>query len=108
GLTYEKSFAINVTQVNEAPTDIALSGDTIAENAGANATVGTLSATDPNSGSTFTYTLVSGSGDTDNALFNISGSEIRANDTLDYETQDSYSVRIQVTDNGTPGLTLEK
>ncbi len=42
GLFYEKAFTITVTNVNETPTDIALTNSTIAENAGANAAVGTL------------------------------------------------------------------
>ena len=41
---------------------------------GADAVVGTLSTTDPDAGNTFTYTLVSGTGSTDNGAFNISAS----------------------------------
>ncbi|MFD0672218.1 cadherin domain-containing protein [Cohnella sp. GCM10027633] len=108
GLTYEEVFTISVTGVNEAPTDIVLSSNSIAENASANTTVGTLTATDPNSSSTFTYSLVSGTGSDDNASFNISGNALRASDAFDYETKNSYSVRIRVTDNGTPGLTYEE
>jgi hypothetical protein len=54
--------------VNDNPTAAALSNSSIVENAGANAVVGTLSTTDPDAGDTFTYTLVSGTGSTDNAL----------------------------------------
>jgi formylglycine-generating enzyme required for sulfatase activity/mRNA-degrading endonuclease HigB of HigAB toxin-antitoxin module len=100
------AFTLTVTDVNEAPTDIALSGTSIAENAGANAVVGTLSTTDPDAGNTFTYTLVSGTGDTDNAAFNISGSQLRATASLDFETKSSYSVRVRSTDQG--GLFTEK
>ena len=46
-LTYDEAFTINVSDVNEAPTDISLSNASVAENAGSNATVGTLSGTDP-------------------------------------------------------------
>ncbi len=91
---------------NSAPTDIALSSSTIAENAGANATVGTLSTTDPDSGNTFTYTLVTGTGSTDNAAFNISGNTLRATASLDFESKSSYSVRVRTTDQG--GLFFEK
>lgn len=106
GLFTEKAFTITVTNVNEAPTDIALSATSIAENAGANAVVGTLSAVDADAGNTYTYTLVSGTGDTDNASFNISGNQLRANDSLDFETKSSYAVRVRVTDQG--GLFTEK
>jgi regulation of enolase protein 1 (concanavalin A-like superfamily) len=100
GLFFEKAFAIAVTNVNESPTDAAISNSTIAENAGANATVGTLSTTDVDAGDTFTYTLVSGTGSTDNTAFNVSGSTLRASGSFDFETKSSYSVRIRATDAG--------
>ena len=56
---------------NLAPTALALNPSSVAENAGANATVGTFTTTDPNAGNTFTYTLVTGTGSTDNGSFNI-------------------------------------
>lgn len=81
---------------NAAPTDITLSPGTVAQSAGANAAVGTLSTTDADSTS-FTYTLVSGTGATDNASFSIAGSTLRANlpATL---AAGSFSVRIQSAD----------
>ncbi len=92
--------------VNAPPTDIALSATSIAENAGANAVVGTFTTTDPDASNTFIYTLVSGSGSTDNAAFNISGSQLRATASFDFETKSSYSVRVRSTDQG--GLFTEK
>ncbi|MFM8189853.1 MAG: hypothetical protein ACKN85_15340, partial [Pirellula sp.] len=106
GLFTEKVFTISVTDVNETPTDISLTSSSIAENAGVNATVGTLSTSDPDAANTFTYSLVSGTGSTDNAAFNISGSSLRANSNFDFETKSSYSVRIRSTDQG--GLFIEK
>jgi hypothetical protein len=85
---------------NSAPTDIALSASSIDENVAANSTVGTLSSTDPDVGNTFTYTLVTGTGDTDNASFNISGSSLRITSSPDFETKSSYSVRVRTTDQG--------
>jgi uncharacterized delta-60 repeat protein len=105
GLFYEKSFLIRVTDVNESPTDISLSSNTIAENSAANTPVGTLSTTDPDAGNTFTYALVTGSGDTDNVSFNINGSTLRATSTFDFETNSSYTVRIRSTDQN--GLFVE-
>jgi hypothetical protein len=52
---------------------LALSAATVNQSAGANATVGALSSTDADTGETFTYTLVSGTGSPDNGSFNISG-----------------------------------
>ena len=48
-----------VTDTNEAPTDITVAGGSVAENAAAGTVVATLGATDPDAGSTFTYTLSS-------------------------------------------------
>jgi hypothetical protein len=102
----ERSFVINVTSGNTAPSDITLSSSAIAENLGANATVGALSTTDGNASDTFTYSLVAGTGDTDNAAFNISGNALRATNSLDFETKSSYTVRVRSTDQG--GLFTEK
>jgi ELWxxDGT repeat protein len=98
GLFTEKQFTITVADVNEAPTNLAISSTSIAENAGANANIGALSTTDPDANNTFTYSLVSGSGDTDNAAFNIHEGNLRATNNLDFESKSSYSVRIRTTD----------
>ncbi len=89
-----------------APTDIALSNNTVLENQPVNTVVGTLSTTDPDAGNTFTYTLVSGTGSVDNASFNISGESLRTSAVFDYATKSSYSIRVRTTDQG--GLYTEK
>jgi gliding motility-associated-like protein len=106
GLSFEKVFTITVNNVNEAPSDIALSASTVNENIAINTVVGALTSTDVDAGSTFTYTLVAGSGDTDNAAFNISGNNLRLSVSPDFETKSSYSVRVRTTDAG--GLFFEK
>ena len=83
--------------MNAAPTDITLSNSSVDQAGGANATVGTLTATDPDVGETFTFTLVSGTGDTHNSLFNISGNTLRANNPAALNAG-TYSVRIRVAD----------
>jgi len=106
GLTYDEAFTITITNVNEAPTDIALSATAINENVAAGSTVGILSSIDADAANTFTYTLVAGAGDTDNAAFNISGSNLRITASPNFETKSSYSVRVRTADQG--GLTYEK
>lgn len=91
---------LSVAAVNDAPTDITLSARTVNPAGGVNAVVGTLSSTDRDSAS-FTYTLVGGSGATDNAAFNLSGSTLRANNSAALPAR-TYSVRIQ-TDDGSGG-----
>ena len=83
--------------MNAAPTDITLSSNSVDQAGGANATVGTLTATDPDVGDTFTFTLVAGTGDTHNSLFNISGNTLRANNAAALNAG-TYYVRIRVAD----------
>ncbi len=97
--------AVFAVTVNSTPTNIALSAGSVNQTAGTNATVGTLTATDPDAGDTFTYTLVSGTGDTNNASFNISGATLRANNPLPM-LAGNYYVRVRATDAG--GLYYEK
>ncbi|WP_166664870.1 cadherin repeat domain-containing protein, partial [Pedobacter metabolipauper] len=99
-LYYEKEFTVSINNVNEAPTAIALSASSINENVAAGSTVGTLSTTDPDASNTFTYTLVTGTGSTDNSAFSISGNELVLTASPDYETKSNYSVRIRTTDQG--------
>lgn len=82
---------------NSAPTDMALSNSSVSQSTGADATVGTLSTTDSDSGETFTYTLVSGAGSTDNASFNLSGATLRANDSTAMAAG-TRSIRLRTTD----------
>ncbi|MCM0059334.1 MAG: gliding motility-associated C-terminal domain-containing protein [Algoriphagus sp.] len=101
------STTATVTLVfNTAPTNIGLAPAAVAENAASGTTVGTLTATDADTGDTFTYALVSGTGSTDNASFAISGATLSTAAVFDFETKTSYSVRVRVTDAG--GLTYEK
>ncbi|MFM7925353.1 MAG: cadherin repeat domain-containing protein, partial [Planctomycetaceae bacterium] len=65
-----------------------------------------FSTTDPDGDTSFTYALVSGVGATDNALFSISGGQLRTAAVFDYEQSSSRSVRVRTTDAG--GLSFEK
>ena len=85
-------------ETNSPPTDLDLDNKTIDENVAPNSVVGTFSTTDPDSGDSFTYTLVTGDGDTDNSAFTINGDQLQINDSPDYETKSSYSIRVQTTD----------
>lgn len=98
-------FTITVTDVNEAPTDITLTNNTINESIGS-VTVGALSATgDPDAGASATFALVAGTGDTNNGLFSISGSNLVTAGAI---APGSYSVRVEATDNGAPPATFAK
>lgn len=96
-LTFEN---ITITDIysNAAPTDITLSGTSILENSATGTAIGTLSTTDPDAGDTHTYSLVSGTGATDNGSFSIVGNELRSSADFDYEEKSSYSIRVRTTD----------
>ncbi|WP_292861976.1 putative Ig domain-containing protein [Nostoc sp. LPT] len=106
GLFYEKQLVIGVTNVNETPTNITLPQSTVEENQAIGIVVGNLNTNDPDAGNTFTYSLVTGAGATDNSLFTISNNQLKTNAVFDYETKNSYSVRVQTTDQ--EGLFFDK
>jgi hypothetical protein len=106
GLTYDGTFTINVTNQNEAPTNINLSSSSISENVPTGTTIGTLSATDPDAGDTFTFSLVDGGTYPDNSAFFIDGTTLKSSAIFNYESKSSYSIRVRVTDAG--GLTFDK
>ncbi|WP_419195028.1 SdrD B-like domain-containing protein [Novipirellula herctigrandis] len=94
-----------------AATDIALSNTSINENldtSAADLLFASLAGVDEDHNDSHTFELVPGTGDTDNTKFVISGDQIllKQGEILDYETQSSYTVRIQVSD--AAGLTFEK
>ena len=88
------------------PTNISLSSTSIAENNTVGANIGTLSATDADTNDALIYTLVSGSGSTDNASFTITNTNLKAAVVFNSQTKSSYAIRIRVTDAG--GLSFEK
>jgi murein DD-endopeptidase MepM/ murein hydrolase activator NlpD len=88
------------------PTDIQLSQTSVNENVPIGTQVAAISTVDADIGDVHTYTLVSGTGSSDNAAFSISGSRLLTAVPLDFETKNSYSIRLRTTDNG--GASFEK
>jgi hypothetical protein len=90
---------------NNPPTDISISNDHVDENLAAGLVVGQLSTTD--AGSTFHYSLVSGTGSTGNNSFILSESgELTTATKFNREEQSVYKIRVRSVDSG--GLYLEK
>jgi VCBS repeat-containing protein len=85
---------------NNAPTDMSLSPAKVDENLPVDTVVGTLSSVDPDAGNTFTYELVTGTGDTDNNAFKIVNGQVLTNATFDFETKSTYTIRVRTTDQG--------
>ena len=100
GLTLEKEFTLNVSDVNEEPADISMSASVFDENIAGGSDVATLSTSDPDSGDTHSYALVSGDGDADNSAFTIEGNQLKIVESPDFESKSSYSVRVQTKDSG--------
>lgn len=97
------TFTGEVYDTNSTPTDITLSASSILENNAIDDLVATMSTSDIDVTDSHSYSLITGSGDTDNASFNISGDELRAAETFDLETKASYDIRVQ-TDDGKGGV----
>ena len=101
-----------IPYVNDASIDLTLTTGGIQENSVAGSVIGTLSAIDPDAGSSFSYALVAGNGtnDVDNGLVDIAGIEVRVKSgaLIDFETNPVLNLNIRVTDNGNPGLTFTK
>lgn len=97
---YEPSAFANeqVFYITNNPTNLQLSNASVPENS--TATIGEFTTTDPDSDETFSYTLVSGTGSGDNALFKITGKALSAVSTtsLNYEAKSTYSIRVRTTD----------
>lgn len=90
-------FVYDVTNiVNQPPTDIDLSANTVAENSANDTIIGTLTATDPDPGDTLTFSLVT----TANGRFKLNGSQLRVNNgsLLNFESSTSHTLTVRVTD----------
>ena len=97
---------INIKVVNNAPTDLALSATRVNENVFTNTVVGTFTTIDPDINDNFTYSLVAGTGDTDNTAFTIDGDRLKIKNSPDFETKSSYNFKVRTTDAG--GLFFDK
>jgi VCBS repeat-containing protein len=99
------NIKINPVNNNE-PTDITLSNSTIEENVN-NQSIGVFSAVDLDSSSSYVFSLVAGTGDTDNSDFEIINENELSNITeFDYEAKNQYSIRIKALD--ADGFSFEK
>ena len=98
GASFEKTFDITIIDSHEPATDITLSANSIDENKAINTIIGNLTSTDEDAGDTHTYALVAGSGDTDNANFQIIGNTLRSQKSFNFETQRVHNIRIESKD----------
>jgi len=97
---------VNNLSENATPTDISLSNAPVDENQPINTVVGALTATDPDAGAMFTFSLGCTVAGADDASFNILGTNLQTSATFDFETKSTYNICIRVSDQG--GLTFDK
>ena len=102
GGIYNTTFVISVKDVNDAPTAITLSNDTINENSAVGTVIGILSTIDPDdpdNNDTYIYTINGTPADT----FQIVSDTLKTKISLNYEAQSSYTIQI-TTDDGQGGI----
>jgi VCBS repeat-containing protein len=100
GLKATRSFAIGVTDVNEAPTAVDLDGSEVAEDATEGMVVGTVSASDPDTGDALTYALTDDADgrftiDPDTGVITVADGA-----ALDHDAAPQHSIEVTVTDAG--------
>lgn len=94
---------IKIEDMNDRPSSISLSSTTISENSPEGSIIGSLSTTDEDSGQTYSYSIVT---TIDN--LQIRGRHLIVSGKLDYETESTISIEINVTDSGNPPLSYQK
>ena len=82
------------------PTAIELSKASVPENEPLGTEVGILASTDPDTGDTFTYSMIDDLNFPDNLAFSIDGDRLKTGDVFDYEEKTSYDIKIRSTDAG--------
>ena len=86
--------------------DILLTSSLIPENQPSGTLVGTLTPSDLNAGTAFTYSLVAGDGDEGNYLFEIVDDRLLSLQPFDYESRSNYAIRVLMS--GADGSSYEK
>ncbi|MEQ8711434.1 MAG: cadherin domain-containing protein [Cyclobacteriaceae bacterium] len=97
GASVEKAFTIEVTNTNDAPTALDLSNATLPESTPSGALIGEFEVTDEDEDEEYEFLFVEGAGDDDNDKFNIVSNDLRLNTAVDFETQNTFEIRVQAT-----------
>jgi hypothetical protein len=106
GATFAKTFNLDVTNVNEAPTNETLAGGSVVGSSPNGTVVGTVSGVDPDAGAVLTYSLL----DNANGAFAINANTgvitVADGTKIDFASGASRGVNVRVTDQG--GLSFDK
>ncbi|XP_064622227.1 protocadherin Fat 4-like isoform X2 [Lineus longissimus] len=95
---------LTITDANDPPTNLALTGATVAEDAPLGTKVGVLSATDVDAGQTLKYSVE----DNEKVAFGVEGDVLVVAGALDYELEGTVKVKVVASDNGSPPLSISK
>ena len=105
-LNIEAIFAVEITDENDAPTDLTVSPTGILDKVPADTAVARLFTTDQDVDDTHTYALVTGEGSANNGLFRIMGTSLATSQFLEFDSSALFNVRLRTTD--AAGESLEK
>jgi hypothetical protein len=92
--------------LNQAPVGLSLDISTISEDLPAGSLVGRFTTSDSDEGDTHSYSLIAGFGGDNNNSFTINGDSLLSGEIFDYETKNTYGIRVSTTDGGE--LSFEK
>jgi hypothetical protein len=103
GLVDTQWVTINLSEINEAPTDIVMSGGSVTENAGAGTFVATFAGVDADAGESLVYSLIhtaGPSGSVGQVTIDSSTGQltVAAGAALDFESAATLLVAVQITD----------
>ena len=106
GMSFDSVLLVTVADTPKLPAGLSLSTSSVPENQPVGTSVGTLATSDPGLGEQIIWSLVSGSGSTDNSSFSISGNQLLTSTVLDHEWRGSRSIRVRATNSR--GLSAEQ
>lgn len=92
------TVTLNVNPPPAAPSAMSTSVSEILSTAAPGSFIANLRSTDPNFSESHTYQLVSGTGDTDNGLFSVSGNQLIAQHAFAGDVGSTFSIRVRSTD----------
>jgi YD repeat-containing protein len=104
GLSVEKTLAIEIANINEAPINITLNFNSVEENQPSGTIIGTFDTEDPDREDRHTYTLITEN--PNNNTFQIINNQLQIKNPPDFENQTNADIRVRSTDAG--GLSVEK
>lgn len=98
GLSFPQAAFADLPTASDNAVVTSLSNTSVDENIPSGTVVGTFNTTDANISDSHTYTLIPGTGDTDNLSFRIVDDTLQTKEVFDFEAQSSYSIRVRTDD----------